>query len=113
VTPTALVVDPFRVEWEQALAALELDVAAAEHLLAATRTGTETDAGLGSWAPPASIGPIPEDLVERARIVLARQLALVEEVATAAVTSRQHLEVHRRMRQDHPSSRPLFVDACF
>jgi hypothetical protein len=100
--------------WERALAALELDVDAAERLLRAAHEGQETGvpAGLGSWAPPAGLGPLPESLAERAQLILARQLALIEDVATAAVRSRQHHEVARRM-QATPNARPLFVDAAF
>jgi hypothetical protein len=100
--------------WEQALAALELDVVEAERMLRAARGGEEavTPPGLGSWAPPAGLGPLPESLAERAQIILARQLAVIEDVAAAAFRSRQHLEVTRRMRPDTHTG-PLFVDAAF
>lgn len=100
--------------WEQALAALELDIDAAEQMLQSAHEGRETGvpAGLGSWAPPAGLGPLPESLAQRAQLVLARQLALIEDVASAAVRSRQHHEVARRM-QATPHPRPLFVDAAF
>jgi hypothetical protein len=106
--------DGWQQAWEQALAALELDVEEAERMLHCARDGRETcvPAGLGSWAPPAGLGPLPESLAERAQLILARQLALIEDVASAAVRSRQHHEVARRM-QARPHARPLFVDAAF
>jgi hypothetical protein len=106
--------DDWQLAWEQALAALELDVEDAERMLQSARDGRETavPAGLGSWAPPAGLGPLPESLAERAQVVLARQLALIEDVASAAVRSRQHHEVARRM-QPTAHARPLFVDAAF
>jgi hypothetical protein len=105
----------FRVEWEHALAALELDVEHAERLLQSIHAGADEELprALGSWTPPASIGTLPESLVDRAQVVLARQLAVIEDVASAAIRSRQHLEVQRRMRPDDATSRPLFVDASF
>jgi hypothetical protein len=104
----------FRVEWERALARLDLDLDAAEALLAAARTGREVDlaAALGSWAPPAGIGQLPESMLERAQIVLERQLRVLEDVANAAVHSRRQLEVGRRMSAHEPT-RPLYVDAAF
>ncbi|MGN6612427.1 MAG: hypothetical protein ACTHLJ_11680 [Angustibacter sp.] len=106
--------DCWQEAWEQALAALELDIEDAERILQAARAGHESPmpVGLGSWAPPAGLGPLPESLAERAQLVLARQLALIEDVASAAVRSRQHHEVARRM-QATPHPRPLFVDAAF
>jgi hypothetical protein len=103
----------WRAEWEAALAQLDLDLDVAESLLASAADIVPADAveAMGSWTPPANIGPLPESLAERARLVLARQLAVIEDVAAAAVRSRQHLEVTRRMRPEPPSG-PLFVDAA-
>ena len=105
----------FRVSWEAALAELELEVDAAERLLAAVRAGASNDlpTGLGSWEQPAGLSPLPESMVERAQIVLDRQLRVVGDLAHAAVRSRQHLEVQRRMRPDDAVARPMFVDAAF
>ena len=109
-------VDPersWRAEWEAALTQLDLDLDAAEALLAATRGGSDVEAvaALGSWTPPAGIGRLPESLQERAQAVLARQLRVIEDVAHAAVRSRQQLEVSRRMAPAQPAT-PLFVDAA-
>lgn len=100
--------------WEAALAGLELDLHAAEALLHAVHDGTHDDlpAALGSWTPPAGIGPLPATLAERAQLVLERQIAVIEQIAHATTRSRQHLEMQRRMA-DRAPSRPLFVDAAF
>lgn len=103
----------FQSAWEGALAELEVDVTAAEQLLQAIHGGAAFDdvpAGPGSWAPPTGLGPLPESLAERAHLVLARQLAVSERMAQAAVLSRQQLELDRRMRPELPASRPMFVD---
>lgn len=103
----------WRTAWEAALSQLDLDLDAAEALLAATRGGPAAGAveALGSWTPPAGIGRLPESLQERAEAVLARQLRVIEDVARAAVRSRQQLEVSRRMAPSQPTP-PLFVDAA-
>lgn len=103
----------WRAEWEAALTQLDLDLDAAEALLAATRGGPDADTvqALGSWTPPAGIGRLPDSLQERAQAVLARQLRVIEDVAHAAVRSRQQLEVSRRMAPAQPAT-PLFVDAA-
>jgi hypothetical protein len=104
----------WRAAWQGALAELELDVEAAEAMLAAARLGADLDplAGLGSWTPPEGIGALPESLRERAEIVMERQLRVIEDVANAAVRSRQHLELGRRMQPDQAPARPLYVDAA-
>ena len=103
----------WRTEWEAALAQLDLDLDAAEALLAAApgAAGAGAVEALGSWTPPAGIGRLPESLQERAEAVLARQLRVIEDVAHAAVRSRQQLEVSRRMAPAQPAT-PLFVDAA-
>lgn len=103
----------WRAEWEAALTQLDLDLDAAEALLTATRGGPGAGAveALGSWTPPAGLGRLPESLQERAQAVLARQLRVIEDVAQAAVRSRQQLEVSRRMAPSQPTP-PLFVDAA-
>lgn len=103
----------WRTEWEAALAQLDLDLDAAEALLAATTSASSAVAveALGSWTPPAGIGRLPESLHERAEAVLARQLRVIEDVARAAVRSRQQLELSRRMAPSQPTP-PLFVDAA-
>ncbi len=103
----------WRSAWEDALTALELDVDAVERMLTALHEGTgDLPEATGSWTPP-TVGPLPESMRERAQLVLARQLRVMEDVAHAAVRSRQHLEVQRRMRPDDATSRPMYVDAAF
>jgi hypothetical protein len=105
----------WRAVWVATLIELEQDVDAAEAVLAAVRRGDQDDLPtmLGSWAPPTSIAPLPESLHERARIVLERQLLVIEDIANAATRSRRHHEVSRRMSPDVAPSRPLYVDATY
>ena len=103
----------WRSAWEAALADLDLELDAAEALLASTRSAGAAEAvlALGSWTPPANLGQLPESLAERAQAVLDRQLQVIEDLAHAAVRSRQQLEVGRRMLPAEPAA-PLFVDAA-
>ncbi len=105
----------FHDAWSQALTDLELDVQECERLLASLHHEELPDvlAGPGSWSPPTHLGALPTSLAERARIVMANQLRVAEQLADAAVRSQQHLELQRRMRPDDAVSRPLFVDAAF
>jgi hypothetical protein len=109
--------DDWRAAWVSALDDVELGVEQAEQLLSRLHSGPadpEDTLGelTGSWTPPTGLGPLPESLEERARIVLARQLEVAERLATAAVHSRQQLAFARRADVT-PPARPLFVDAAF
>ena len=109
--------DGWRAAWVGALDEVELGVEQAEQLLSRLHAGTpDPDDTLGdlhgSWAPPTGLGPLPESLEERARIVLGRQLEVAERLAAAAVHSRQQLAFARRADVTAPA-RPLFVDAAF
>jgi hypothetical protein len=100
--------------WTDALTVLEMDVAACERLLHAVHAGAElaeADGTLGSWEPPADIGPLPETMAERARTVLARQLSVAQELATAASQSRQQMAFADKVQTGRAPARPVFVDA--
>jgi hypothetical protein len=102
--------------WADALTTLEIDVAACERLLHAAHAGTnlaDADGTLGSWVPPTDIGPLPETMAERARVVLARQLEVAEVLALAASQSRQQLAFADRVQTGRSPTRPVFVDAAF
>jgi len=102
--------------WADALSALEIDVKACERLLCAVHAGTDlpdTDGTLGSWVPPTDIGPLPETMAERARTVLACQLAVAQALAQAAAQSRQQLAFADRVQTGRSPARPVFVDAAF
>jgi hypothetical protein len=102
--------------WTDALTVLEMDVAACERLLDAVHAGAnlpEADGRLGSWLPPTDLGPLPETMAERARTVLARQLEVAHQLATAAAQSRQQLDFADKVQTGRSPARPVFVDAAF
>lgn len=97
--------------WERALDALELDVAAAELLLAAAHgTGGGMAAPVRTWRPPVNLGPLPASLEERARTLRDRQLEVAQAVSEAAVRSRRQLAATRAVLGTVAERRPVYVD---
>lgn len=95
--------------WESALDRLQDDLTAAE--LAHLRG---EPLSLADWAPPALATPLPSYLLERARDLHARQVALTDLLATARDHARRQLDVTRRINQTTgAASRPatVFFDA--
>ncbi|BDO43441.1 hypothetical protein [Cellulomonas sp. NTE-D12] len=97
--------------WEQALDALELDVAAAELLLAAAHgTGGGMAPAVRTWRPPVDLGPLPASLEERARTLRDRQLEVAKAVSEAVVRSRRQLAATRAVLGTVAERRPVYVD---
>lgn len=99
--------------WTAALDELELDVAAAEALLA-DRQHLDASAGPltpGGWRPPL-LGPIPGELRPRAQALLDRQLATAAALTLALAGARRQLALTRRLQTGDDGGRPLFVDTA-
>lgn len=94
----------FRAAWEAELERLELDVARAESLLAA-----HAPEPLPAWEPP-RIGPLPEDLVPRARLVLERQLAVAHLLTQRISSTGQQRRLTERIRENAEPDVPVYVD---
>jgi hypothetical protein len=114
--------DRWTVAWTRALEDLELDVAAAEHLLVAARHGRELPAVHGplavgasgpddrpAWRPPTGLGPLPATLQSRAQALLERQLDVARRTAEAALLSRRHSQAAEAMRA-RPPAVPVYLD---
>lgn len=95
----------FRAEWEAALDRLELDVALAERLLAASEPALPQP-----WEPPHVRGPLPEDLLPRARLLHERQLATARDIALAAASTRRQAALTARVSQTLPPEVPVYLD---
>lgn len=95
--------------WEQALHELELDVAAAERLLAAAHLPDVEEVTARRWRPPAGLGPLPAPLRERAQALLDHQLDLARRTAEAMTLARRQLAAADALRT-RPSAVPVFVD---
>ena len=90
---------PPPVNWTVVLDHLVGEVLAAEETMARGRA--EEIAAWGAqtsgWVPPSSLGPMPEDLRERAVRLLQQQLAVAEALVERITQSQRQREVAARM----------------
>jgi hypothetical protein len=94
--------------WETSLDRLELDLMRAERLLA-----DPTAVSLESWDEPDLVGPMPDDLLERALELRARQDSLMALLAARlGAVRREHAFADRvdRATAGTRPSRPAFLD---
>ncbi|GII06165.1 hypothetical protein [Planobispora takensis] len=98
--------------WSAALDSLEMDVTAAEELLAGDHRDRElrlTDA----WSPPENLGPLPLDLRPRADAILARQLATAQAIAMAMIGNRRQAAMLARVESGNDGGqRPVYVNCA-
>jgi hypothetical protein len=98
--------------WPAVLDALEGDVQEVEETLARGRA--EEIAAWGrratDWIPPSNLGPLPDDLRERAAQLLQHQLAVAEQLVERITQSQKQRDVAARM--SYAPTRPvaLYVD---
>ena len=103
---------PPRVDWSTVLEHLEGEVLDAEETLARGRA--EEIAAWGrrqaDWVPPSPVGPIPEELRERAARLLQHQLAVAEALVERITQSQRQRDVAARM--SYGPQRPVasFID---
>ena len=101
-----------RVDWSSVLEHLEGEVLEAERSMATSRAdeiaawGRRTE----DWVPPSHLGPLPEDLRERAARLLQHQLAVAEELVERITQSQRQRDVAARM--SYGPGRPVasFID---
>ena len=98
--------------WPAVLDALEGDVHEAEETLARGRAEEIAAWGRRStdWIPPSNLGPIPDDLRERAARLLQHQLAVAEALVERITQSQRQRDVAARM--SYAPTRPVasFID---
>jgi hypothetical protein len=98
--------------WPAVLEALEGDVVAAEETLARGRAEEIAAWGRRStdWIPPSNLGPLPDDLRERAARLLQHQLAVAEALVERITQSQRQRDVAARM--SYAPTRPVaaFID---
>jgi hypothetical protein len=85
--------------WSALLDELERDLADA-----GVREGTP-------WRPPAGLGPIPEQLIERAQVLAAAQRDEITELEDEQRSIRRHLAALRTLPQHRNETGPLYLDA--
>ncbi len=98
--------------WPAVLDALEGDVYEAEATLARNRADEIAAWGRRStdWIPPSNLGPLPDDLRERAARLLQHQLAVAEQLVERITQSHKQRNVAARM--SYAPTRPVasYVD---
>jgi hypothetical protein len=101
--------------WPAVLGELEGEVLAAEETMARGRAEEIAAWGrrAGDWVPPSSLGPLPEDLRERAARLLQHQLAVAEALVERITQSQRQRDVAARM--SYGPSRPVasYIDQAF
>jgi hypothetical protein len=96
---------PFRAEWEAALDRLELDVELAEQLLVSAESVLPEP-----WEPPNLRGPMPDDLLPRARLLHERQLKAARDIALAASASRRQAALAAKVTDTYAVDVPVYLD---
>jgi uncharacterized membrane protein YccC len=94
----------FRAEWEAALDRLEMDVEVAEQLLVSATPVPQP------WQPPNLRGPMPEDLMPRARLLHERQLRAARDIALAAAATRRHAALAAKVTDTYAADVPVYLD---
>ena len=111
VGDSPVLVDEVRT-WPAVLDALEGEVLATEETLARNRADEIAAWGRRStdWIPPSNIGPLPDDLRERAARLLQHQLAVAEALVERITQSQRQRDVAARM--SYAPARPVasFID---
>ena len=99
-------------DWATVLDELEGEVLAAESVLRSDRADQIAAWGRRAtdWVPPSSLGPVPEDLRERAARLLQHQLAVAEELVERIIQSRRQRDVAARMSYGPPRPVPSYID---
>jgi hypothetical protein len=100
------------VNWAVVLDHLEGEVLAAEESMARGRA--EEIAAWGrradDWVPPSSLGPLPNDLRERAARLLQHQLSVAEALIERITQSQKQRDVAARMTYGPPRPVASFID---
>jgi hypothetical protein len=93
--------------WLAALDELEA-VAGRDPQLAADGGGAGM---LGTWTPPAGLGPLPAELADRAAAVAGVQRGALARLDAARKAVLAHLGAVRSVESSHEPERPVYLDA--
>jgi hypothetical protein len=97
--------DASRDGWLRALEELERELGAV-----LVSTGSTTESSITAWTPPGDLGPIPADLVERARELLAGQNELIAELEHSKRATAVQLAALRKMPTTRPTGASVYLD---
>ena len=96
--------------WLAALDELEA-VAGRDPQLAADGAGVARAGMLGTWTPPAGLGPLPAELADRAAAVAGVQRGALARLDAARKAVLAHLGAVRSVESSHEPERPVYLDA--
>jgi hypothetical protein len=101
-----------QVNWAVVLDHLEGEVLAAEKSMAQDRADEIAAWGrrADDWVPPSGLGPLPDDLRERAARLLQHQLAVAEALVERITQSQRQRDVAARMSYGPPRPVASFID---
>ena len=110
--PRAVPVEELVQDWPAVLDDLEGQVLEAEQVLARERADEIAAWGRRTtdWVPPASLGPLPDDLRERAARLLQHQLAVAERLVERITQSQKQRDVAARMSYGPSRPVPAYFD---
>ena len=99
-------------DWPGLLGGLEGEILEAEHVLARARADEIAAWGRRStdWVPPTHLGPLPEELRERAAQLLQHQLAVAERLVERITQSQRQRDVAARMSYGPDRPVAAFID---
>lgn len=99
-------------DWPTVLDDLEGQVLEAEQVLARERADEIAAWGRRAtdWVPPSSLGPLPEELRERAALLLQHQLAVAERLVERITQSQKQRDVAARMSYGPARPVPAYFD---
>ena len=99
-------------DWPAVLTHLEGEVLAAQDTMAHDRAEEIAAWGrrITDWFPPTGLGPLPEELRERAARLLQHQLAVAEALVERIVQSQRQRDVAARMSYGPSRSVASFID---
>lgn len=111
MTPEPGAYDP-PADWPGALDELEAQVVDAEQALADARADEIAEWGrrAATWSPPVTLGPLPDDLRERAARLLQQQLAVAERIVERVIRSGRQRDLAARMSYAPSRPVPAYVD---
>lgn len=99
--------------WENVLGELEVQVLEADEILASARAEeiASWNRRASSWLPPSALGPLPEELRERAARLLQSQIEATERIVAQITHSKRQRDVAARMSYAPPSVPAYFDEA--
>lgn len=97
-----------REAWIRVLEELEAELV--EVMVSTGSVSTSSTTGAPEWVAPRDIGPVPEELEERARELLGGQLELIAELERTKQATAAQLAALRRMPATRPSGASVYLD---